>query len=196
MKIFTRISIIYSDPSVQLAVNKSQNLKKYDIVAAIPTTENAFQHAAMTFNCDIITYNTETIRLKMNRKMYFSAVNRKIAFEIKYAPAIIDSNMRKEIITRAHRYHSYGKSRNIIISSEAKSPFQLRSPYDIANLGLIFGLSEEQSKCSISAIARKVVVHGVTRRHGNTAAFFSKADDSDDYSEDSDNNEDMEVSDE
>jgi ribonuclease P/MRP protein subunit RPP1 len=62
------------------------------------------------------------------------AVNRNIFFEIKYAQAIKDPDERKDTITRAHQYHMWGRSKNLIISSEAKQRFDLRSPYDIANL--------------------------------------------------------------
>ena len=34
----------------------------------------------------------------------------------------------------------------IIISSEALTPLELRGPHDVANLGFIFGLNEQQGK--------------------------------------------------
>lgn len=72
--------------------------------------------------------------IKFSRKLYMVAVAKNIHFEISYAPAILDSTSRKNIISKSHRYHAYGKSKNIIISSGAGSILFVRGPYDIINL--------------------------------------------------------------
>jgi len=74
----------------------------------------------------------------VNRKAYLIAVRRGMFFEIKYSPAIADSNNRKDMIKVAQNYCTKGKSRNIIFSSGAANEFQLRGPYDVANLWVIF----------------------------------------------------------
>uniref|UniRef100_A0A182QJX9 Uncharacterized protein n=1 Tax=Anopheles farauti TaxID=69004 RepID=A0A182QJX9_9DIPT len=139
--------------------------------------------------CDIITYNSDTIRMRLSRKFYYLAIERNIAFELKYAPAILNSSERKSTIYRAHRYHSYGKSKNVIISSGASNAFQLRSPYDIANLGLIFGLSEEQSKEAIRGVPNRILLSAEGRRLGKAGVVIARLGpkdtrgDSDDYSD-------------
>ncbi|XP_050085434.1 ribonuclease P protein subunit p30 [Anopheles aquasalis] len=189
IKLLNRLTVIFADASVSLALNKSPNIRAYNLIAALPTNETSFQYACQSMACDIITYNSASIQSRMNRKFYYLAVERNIAFEIKYAPAIVSSTDRKMTIERSHRYHSYGKSKNVIISSEAKDPFQLRSPYDIANLGLIFGLSEEQSKESIRGIANRVLLSADGRRYGKAGVVLAvrskkqNAVDSDDYSD-------------
>ncbi|XP_055543948.1 ribonuclease P protein subunit p30 [Wyeomyia smithii] len=186
LRLLNRLTIIYADASITVLTSRSTNLRRYNLVSVIPTTEEAFQHACQTMPCDIISYNSDSIRGRMSRKYYFIAVHRNIMFEIKYAPAIASSNDRKDTINRAHRYHSYGKSKNVIISSEARHRFQIRGPYDIANLGLIFGLSEEQSKHAILGAPRKILTAADARRHGKAGVVVSyrnKAIDSDDYSD-------------
>jgi ribonuclease P/MRP protein subunit RPP1 len=86
------------------------------------------------------------------------AVNRDVYFEIKYVPAIKDLDERKDTIARSHQYHMWGRSKNVVITSEARHKFDLRSPYDIANLGLIFGLSEEHAKSAILSMGRKLLL--------------------------------------
>lgn len=186
LRLLNRLTIIYADASVTVVTNRSNNLRRYNLVSVIPTTEDAFQHACQTMPCDIISYNSDTIRGKISRKYYFLAVHRNIMFEIKYAPAIASSTGRKDTINRAHRYHSYGKSKNVIISSEARHRFQIRGPYDITNLGLIFGLSEEQSKYAILGAPRKILIAAEARRHGKAGlvvTYRQNAIDSDDYSD-------------
>ena len=82
----------------------------------------------MTFDSDA------GIRLIINRKAFQVAVKRGMFFEIKYSPAIVDSSVRKDMIKKAHNYNVRGKSKSIIFSSGAKSVFELRGPYDVANL--------------------------------------------------------------
>lgn len=87
------------------------------------------------FSGDIITFDPLAgSRLLVNRKAYQIAVRRGIFFEIKYAPAIADSNNRKDMIKVAQNYFTKGKSKNVILSSGAAHEFQVRGPYDVANL--------------------------------------------------------------
>uniref|UniRef100_A0A182NUU6 Uncharacterized protein n=1 Tax=Anopheles dirus TaxID=7168 RepID=A0A182NUU6_9DIPT len=189
IRLLNRLTITFDDVSVSLAVNKSKNIRLYNLIAALPTNESSFQYACQSMTCDIITYNSDTIRMKMSRKFYYLAVDRNIAFELKYSPVIVTSQLRKSTIFRAHRYHSYGKSKNVIITSEARNPFQLRSPYDLANLGLIFGMSEEQSKEAIRGIPNRILLSAEGRRFGKAGVVIARrgkedmAADSDDYSD-------------
>jgi len=41
---------------------------------------------------------------------------------------------RRRTISQGHNYHAVGRSKNIVIASEALSPIELRSPHDAANL--------------------------------------------------------------
>uniref|UniRef100_A0AAR2J2Y8 Uncharacterized protein n=1 Tax=Pygocentrus nattereri TaxID=42514 RepID=A0AAR2J2Y8_PYGNA len=52
---------------------------------------------------------------------------------------------------------------NVIVASGAEAPLEMRGPYDIANLGLVFGLSEGDAKAAVSTNCRSVVLHGETR---------------------------------
>lgn len=115
------------------------------------------QHSCQTFQGDLITY-TEDSKTKLSRKFYYVAVKRNVFFELKYSPAIVNSNERKNTIRRGQQYHLVGKSKNIILSSGATDKFQVRSPNDVSNLGLIFGMSEEQARNSIFGLARKLLL--------------------------------------
>lgn len=186
LNLYNRLTVVYSDPSVAHVLSRSQNAKKFHIIAALPTTENAMQHACQIFQGDIISYNTETIKIRLSRKFYYLAIRRNLFFEIKYSPAIIDSNQRRATITRAQQYHMIGKSKGIIISSEATDRFHVRSPYCISSLGLIFGLSEEQAKCAISKMGRKVLIAAESRRLGRTPVLMKYEDVNTSTSEDDD----------
>ena len=150
-------------------------MKKFDLIAGMPTTDQALQHCCQTFNGDIVSFHLEKAHISFSRKYYSLAVERKMFFEVCYAPAITDSNLRRHIIRRSHAYHSYGKSQNIIITSGAEKAIELRSPYEVANLGLLFGLSEEQAKCSMAGNCRKVLIRAMGRRHNKAVMVVEAA---------------------
>ncbi|TMW49076.1 hypothetical protein DOY81_005851 [Sarcophaga bullata] len=188
LKILQRLTIIYMDVAVAHAMSNSLNLKKFNLVAGQPKTDPALTHCCTTFNGDIVTFDSSAgLRLNVNRKAYQVAVKRGIFFEIKYSPLLSDSSCRKDMIKVAHNYFVKGKSKNIIISSGATNNFELRGPYDVANLSFIFGLSEDQGKCAIDRFCRQLFLRAESRRLGKTIMFvkasgpvvFSDSSDSD-----------------
>jgi ribonuclease P/MRP protein subunit RPP1 len=177
MNIFNRLTIIFSNQEVMHKITKSPNYKKYHIIAVLPTTTPATLFVCSNFDADIFCFNPENKNhVKRNRKMYKQLIDRGYHFEIPYSPAIEDSSKRKNIIHTAHLYHTYIKSRNVIISSSASSPSLLRGPYDIINLAFIFGLNEQQAKSSITHCGRQVFINSVGRRHGKAVMFVENVD--------------------
>ncbi|XP_017131749.1 ribonuclease P protein subunit p30 [Drosophila elegans] len=172
LRILQRITILYVDVNVAHAMSVSQNLRKFNLIAGQPKTDAALTHCCTAFNGDLISFDPVAgSRLSVNRKAYLVAVRRGLFFEIKYAPAIADSNNRKDIIKIAQNYCTKGKSKNIIFSSGATHEFQLRGPYDVANLAFIFGLSEDQGKNAVDRHCRQLFLRAESRRIGKTIMF-------------------------
>lgn len=135
LQILNRITIIFDDASIAHDMKNSQHLKLYHVIAGAPTTDAAMQYCCTTFVGDLISMNTdESKALMISHKFYTMAARRGIFFELKYAPAIRDSNQRKDIITVGQNFVANRKGNCIVISSGALDRFQVRSPYDIANL--------------------------------------------------------------
>ncbi|XP_063234642.1 ribonuclease P protein subunit p30 isoform X1 [Bacillus rossius redtenbacheri] len=168
LTILQRLTFTFTDNLQAHKVIQSENVKKYDLLAVIPTTETAFQHVCTTLEADIVSFDPVNKPVWCPRKLYNLASERGLFFELMYAPAILDTTSRRNIIQTAHGYHSCGKSKNIIISSGASKPLQIRGPYDILCLGLIFGLSEEQSKTAITSSCRALLIKAEGRRYGKT----------------------------
>lgn len=121
------------------AMNTSANLRAYHLVAGAPKTEAAMQHCCSTFGGDIIARcaigdGDGYKMLHISHKYFQLAQRRGMFFELKYAPAIVDSNVRRDVLTIGYQYASQRKAQNVVISSGALGKFQVRGPYDIANL--------------------------------------------------------------
>lgn len=165
----------------------------------MPVTDQSLQHCCQSFIGDIVSFPLDKGHISFSRKYYNLAVERKMFFEIRYAPAITDTNHRRQIIRRSHVYHSYGKSQNIVISSGAAKYIELRTPYEVANLGLLFGLSEEQSKCAMAGNCRKLLIRATGRRHNKaimTAEVVNDEETDKEDDEDDDQEEELEEKDE
>lgn len=136
LKILSRLSIVFTQNVVLHDMNTSSNIKKYNLICGIPVTEAAMQYACSTFPGDIIgmVHDDSTKVFLISHKHYLMAARRGIYFEIQYAPAIRNSNQRKDIIIVAQNIVSHRKGKTIVITGGALNSFQVRSPYDVANL--------------------------------------------------------------
>ncbi|GLH15914.1 Ribonuclease P protein subunit p30 [Gryllus bimaculatus] len=170
LTIVNRLTFEFSDQLQAHQIIQNPVTKKYHLLAAIPKTQAAYNFTCSHLNVDIVTFDPgNKYPIKHQRKMYNFAARRGLYFELLYSPAASDGATRQHVITRGHMYYYFGKSKNVLISSNASVPLQLKGPYDVINIGLLFGLSEEQSKFSISEAGRKVLQHGACRRLGKIA---------------------------
>ncbi|MBN3312176.1 RPP30 protein, partial [Atractosteus spatula] len=162
IKVLNRLTLGVSDAS---HFRPSADLKYYDLVAVVPKTEKLFHVSCMTFDVDIICITvTEKQPFFFKRPPVNGAIDRGVFFEITYTPAIKDSTMRRYTISNALSLMQTCKGKNVIISSGAEKPLDLRGPYDISNLGLVFGLSEGDAKAAVSTNCRAALLHAETRK--------------------------------
>ncbi|KAJ4431426.1 hypothetical protein ANN_20023 [Periplaneta americana] len=205
-----RLTVVISSHMEAHKLSQSANAKLYNILAVIPNSQAAFQHACSTMEVDLITFDPNNIGVvKYNRKMYNMAVGRGISFELMYAPAIRDSTARKNIIQLAHSYHAYGKSKNLVVPSlvaitattlsgilstsfvsistgmcrHSSCNMALSWTMEVGPMfwrllcsdlrGLLFGLSEEQSKAALTSACRFLLIRAAGRRLGKTVVIPS-----------------------
>uniref|UniRef100_A0A4W5QQK4 Ribonuclease P protein subunit p30 n=1 Tax=Hucho hucho TaxID=62062 RepID=A0A4W5QQK4_9TELE len=162
IKVLNRLTVVASRAA---HFKPLREYKAYDLVAAYPKTETLFHAACMEFTIDIICVAaTEKQPFFFKRSSVEGAIERGVFFEVSYTPAIRDSTMRRHTIANALNLMEACKGKNVIVTSGAGKPLELRGPYDIANLGLLFGLSEEEGKAAISTNCRAVHLHGEMRK--------------------------------
>ncbi|ESP00435.1 hypothetical protein LOTGIDRAFT_87019, partial [Lottia gigantea] len=107
---------------------------------------------------DIISLNlSEKLPFYIRKQSINLALERGIHFEIVYSPAIRDQTLRRHIISNACDLVRVCKGKNIIITSGANKPIELRGPYDIANLAQLFGLTFDQARDAVCCNCRAVL---------------------------------------
>ncbi|KAJ8681043.1 hypothetical protein QAD02_016830 [Eretmocerus hayati] len=169
LNIINRITFSFSDPVKTHSLNQLPVLKKYHLYAVVPKSQAAFQHTCSQLNADIITINSSCSGLRLNRKLYLQATERGCHFEIQYTD-IIHTSTRKLAIHNSHLFYTFGKSKNVIISSGADTARLIRNPYDVINLARLLGLNESKAKSSLYQQAHHVILKGEGRCYGK--GFF------------------------
>uniref|UniRef100_A0A1A7XEG8 Ribonuclease P protein subunit p30 n=1 Tax=Iconisemion striatum TaxID=60296 RepID=A0A1A7XEG8_9TELE len=162
IRVLNRLTLMMSDASHYPTNSPAYRL--YDLIALEPSTEKVFHAACTLYDVDIICIPvTEKLPFFFKRAPVNAAIERGVVFEISYAAAIRDSTMRRYTIANAMCLMESCKGKNVILSSSARKLWELRGPYDIANLGLLFGLSDRDAKESVSSTCRSVLLHAETR---------------------------------
>lgn len=87
-------------------------------------------------------------------------------FQLSYSQCLSEGTSRQQTIALAHSLHRLLRSANVVITSRASHPGQLRWPYDVINLGCFFGLSEAGAKAAVASAAHNLVYCAAMRRCG------------------------------
>ena len=98
-------------------------------------SEKMFQLCCNELEIDIIVLDlSKRLPFSLKRTAVSHAVERGIFFEITYSASLRDPLARRTLISNAQALVELSKGRNVIVSSEAVSAFDVRAPYDIINL--------------------------------------------------------------
>ncbi len=88
----------------------------------------------------------QRLPFRLKPKVLAPALERGVMFEICYACCLRDETSRRMLFSNAAALARATRGKNIIISSGARTAFELRSPYDAINLSTLFGLPTGQAK--------------------------------------------------
>jgi ribonuclease P/MRP protein subunit RPP1 len=115
----------------------AQAVQNYGIVAVQPATEKLFQAACGTLEVDVICFDmTRRVEYKFRIPQVSQAIQRGIFFEINIGQALRDFTARQHLFNHSAQIITTARGKNIIMSSGARKPFEMRGPYDIMNLSV------------------------------------------------------------
>lgn len=164
-QILNRLTAIVEDPIQAHNMLKSPVSKKYDILAVEPKGEKNLQHVAAQCDVDIICLDlSEDLGFPLKKSHVGLAFQKGMCFEISYSPCFKSQQYKRSVISNSLNLVSVCKSKNIIISSGASRPLDLRSPEDVVNLSLLFGFKTDQAVASVRKNGHIVMSHAGTRK--------------------------------
>eukprot|EP00741_Cyanophora_paradoxa_P023535 tig00021589_g22737.t1 len=164
--LLTRITVVVDQPADVYQLNPgNQAVRSYDLVAVRPTSEKAFQLACASADVDIISLDMSArLPFTLRHQIVSQAIDRGVFFEITTAPALKDATARRYVISNAIALFRATRGKNLVLSSGATLPIDIRGPYDLINLGTVMGMNHEKSKNAISTSCRSAVIHAETRK--------------------------------
>lgn len=146
---------------------KLGRLRQYDILAVTPTDAHTFQYACEKLDIDLISIDT-SVELSFQLKSNFvqTAIRRGILFELQYSTSFLNCSSKKVFLSAVMAVVRVTRGGSgIIFSSGCISPFDIRKPDDVNNLGNLCGIKNEDSKLALlTSNPLLVVARGVQRR--------------------------------
>ncbi len=159
------VSISSSQDASVTAACLAAARKRFQIIAARPQTEAAFDRVCTALDIDIISLDLSVPRppFPLRLQSVAAALRRGVVFEVAYAPAIRDSGRRRATLARAGELVRLTRGRGVVLVSGADVAFEMRGPADVANLGVLIGLRPDAARNAVAASAQDVVDAGSRR---------------------------------
>ena len=167
--ILNRLTINMTNNDFMIAYNKSAVAKQYDILAINCSSSPALTALLKSsFRFDILCFSPDQVAagVKWTRKLYYECVERHVHLELSYGPMVRSSVDRRRVMSQALTYSSVGRSRALLLTSEARTPLELRSPDDAANLGILLGMGQGGGVVAVRRAGAAVHRAGAGRRMG------------------------------
>ncbi|KAN0042887.1 hypothetical protein ACTA71_010518 [Dictyostelium dimigraforme] len=164
IKQYTRLQVICKTMAeFQMITANNPVIQSYDIISVVPYDVSVFNAACNSNEIDIITIDTFS-KFIIKPERVRQCIGKGIFIEILYGNLFGMDADRVAFFQIASSLVRSSFGKNIILSSSGKSSTTLRSPYDLSNLGHLFGLTFDQAKAAVSKHPHSAVLHAITRR--------------------------------
>ncbi|PUZ62633.1 hypothetical protein GQ55_3G000900 [Panicum hallii var. hallii] len=174
---YTRITLSLDSAAAAasaVAPSAARLLRTYDLVAARPLTQAAFDHLCQAplsaqhldlISIDFSSHSKLPFRIKL--PMLKLALQKGLHFEIAYSPLIsADINAKRNLLAEVKLLVDWTKGKNLVISSAAHTASQLRGPYDVINLSAyLLGLPINRAKSAMSTNCRSLILKALRKKH-------------------------------
>ncbi|KAJ1735123.1 RNA-binding RNA processing protein rpp1 [Coemansia biformis] len=167
IRVLRRLTAVIAEPAQghSLACGSNATAGEYDIVAVQPASEKILAAACGG------AWDVDMVALDMGRRWGFvakhklvsQALAQGIVLEISYQPALAGPQARQQWVCNAAGIVRATRGKSTVWTSGARQALDLRSPYDIANLGEVLQLNSDLSKRALSTNARAALLHAFTR---------------------------------
>ncbi|XP_077482919.1 ribonuclease P protein subunit p30 isoform X3 [Stigmatopora argus] len=168
IRVLNRLTLLMSDSGYFWPNQKAY--EPYDLLAVQANTEKLFHAACTLLDVDVISLPvTEKLPFFLKRAPVNAAAERGLVFEVTYAPAVCHATARRSTLVNALGLTQACNGKNMMVSSGAAKPLELRGPYDVINLCSLMGLSHDHARNALSRTCRSLLLHAETRKSAGGA---------------------------
>jgi ribonuclease P/MRP protein subunit RPP1 len=155
---------------------QSKKFEPYDLVAVMPTSDEAFAAACAREDLDLIAIDASSrIQFRPKPQHVDQAIARGVYFELRYSGALQSDTCRQYFIANATVFIRACRGRGLIASSGGKEMYQVRSAHDLANLMCLCGAKGMERALEFVSSNPKHIVERANERRLQKAAKESTA---------------------
>jgi len=168
ISIYKRLTIELSDQKELFQITKPNNvINSFDILAVKPLNDKILESCLSNeINCDIIVVDMyEKFSFMPKKKLFQSAADKGMFFEVEYSQFITDNESRSNFVSNFILLNQVLKGKNLILSSGAENIFMQRNPDDVINIfETIFDIKKDLAFKMITENPIKAVIKSKQRK--------------------------------
>ena len=168
-RLYSRLNVIVHDNQSLHYLKRAEVQQQFDLLSLQALSREIFLYllSSTTIQHELIVLDpSDADLLPFPSKLMRAAAERGITFELIYSNALRDAIERRNLLafgrTLAMNIFKHGQA--IVFGSNAIGSLQLRSPYDMMEIGQLFGFNEEISRKIITENPIDVLSRSFNRR--------------------------------
>lgn len=168
-RLYSRLNVIIHDNQSLHYLKRAEVQQHFDLISLQPSTRDILLYLlnSTTVQHELLVLDpSDPELLPFPSKLMRAAAERGITFELIYSNALRDSFERRNLLAfgRSLATNIFKRGQSIIFSSNATNSLQIRSPYDMMEIGQLFGFNEEITKKMISNNPMDVLARSFSRK--------------------------------
>jgi RNase P/RNase MRP subunit p30 len=167
-RLYSRLNVIVHDNQSLHYLKRAEVQQHFDLISLQPATRDILLYllSSTTIQHELLVLDpSDPELLPFPSKLMRAAADRGITFELIYNNALRDPFERNLLaFGRALALNIFKRGQSIVFSSNATNSLQIRSPYDMMEIGQLFGFNEEISKKMINENPMNVLARSFSRR--------------------------------
>ena len=178
LRVYKRLTMVIEEKlqAQGLGQQSTYLTKAYDVIAVTTLSDAVFQEVFPALDIiDVVSIDVRST-FALKRKVLNTIASKGIKLELAVAPAIEKAAGDQQQNQQQHNQRSFvgqglelveetsAGRRGVIIASGARSPLETRSPQDLANVGVVLGMSAETAYSAVSTAVEAVITRGFTRK--------------------------------
>jgi len=168
-RLYSRLNVIVHDNQSLHYLKRAEVQQHFDLISLQPATRDILLYLlnSTTIQHELLVLDpSDPELLPFPSRLMRAAAERGIAFELIYSNALRDPFERRNLLAfgRSLAATIFKRGQSIVFSSNATNPLQIRSPYDMMEIGQLFGFNEEISRKMITDNPMDVLARSFSRR--------------------------------
>ncbi|CAF4315947.1 unnamed protein product [Rotaria socialis] len=168
-RLYSRINVIVHDNQSLHYLKRADVQQHFDIISLQPASRDILLYllSSTTIQHELLVLDpSDAELLPFPTKLMRATAERGVTFELIYSNALRDSFERRNLLAfgRSLATNIFKHGQSIVFSSNAKNPLQIRSPYDMMEIGQLFGFNQEISRKLVDQNPMDVLARSFSRK--------------------------------